>query len=175
LYLCKEKNNCEAITEGKLSPFPDFHYHFDSDHILSFYNQSSTLYFLSPLREILKTKNHNFDIMLASDARLLSERPGHGTGAFPITDPPIYIPTAHRLLKYCIRSIAKRRNSQYVGNLLTMIKNIEEYVDGEGLLDEQSLEPRCKEFYQGLKSSSKDINVLLDELEAVFAVPLSNL
>jgi hypothetical protein len=105
------------------------------------------------------------DIMLASDPRLPPERPGRGHGAFQSTTLPVYIPTAHRLLESYIRSLARGRRGQHVGFYLWMVTYIEEYVDADGLLNENQLEGRCKEFYQGLKAGKRHIIALSDELE----------
>lgn len=50
-----------------------------------------------------------------------------------------------------------------------MVIYIDEYVDGDGLLDKANLEERCLDFYEGFISFSKPTIVLLDELAAGFA------
>ena len=50
-----------------------------------------------------------------------------------------------------------------------MVTYIEEYVDGDGLLDEARLESRCRVFYSGLKTCEKPVALLLEDLKASFA------
>jgi hypothetical protein len=170
LLSCAEPKTCTAVAERRVSPIPISHFHIDSDFTVSLYGQSSTLWFLPPLAESVNTKSYIGDIILASDPRLPLKRPGRGHGAFRDATLPVYIPAAHRLLESFIRSIAKARRGINEGFFLSMVTYIEEYVDGDGLLDERSLERRCRDFYQGYKSCRKPTIVLLDELEAAFTV-----
>ena len=117
----------------------------------------------------MNTKNGTNNIILVSDPRLPSKRPGRGYGAFRGTTFPVYIPTAHRLLESYIRGISRARRGQNEGFFLAMVTYIDEYVDGDGLLDKKMLEHRCREFYQGFISFQKPTIVLLNELEAAFA------
>lgn len=50
-----------------------------------------------------------------------------------------------------------------------MITYIEEYVDGDGLLDEARIEGRCRKFYSDMKRGERPMAPLLKELEANFA------
>lgn len=117
----------------------------------------------------MNTKNGANDIILASDPRLPSKRPGRGNGAFHATTFPVYVPTAHRLLESYLRGIARGRDGQHEDFFLAMVTYIEEYVDGDGLLDKKRLEGRCREFYQGFINFSKPTIVLLNELSVAFS------
>lgn len=51
---------------------------------------------------------------------------------------------------------------------MAMVTYIWEYVDGDGLLDEASVEQRCRVFYEGFKTFEPPLAILLEELEANF-------
>jgi hypothetical protein len=57
-------------------------------------------------------------------------------------------------------------------NVLSIIKDIVKYVDGERLLDKENLESRSKSLYEAFKSSCEDLDILLNELEAAIAAPV---
>lgn len=78
------------------------------------------------------------------------------------------VPSAHCLLEAYIRLIASTHGRAYEYFWMAMLTYIEEYVDGDGLLDEANLDTRCRVFYQGLKSCERPVATLLEELEASF-------
>ncbi|KFZ06729.1 hypothetical protein V501_07116 [Pseudogymnoascus sp. VKM F-4519 (FW-2642)] len=147
---CMEPKSCNTISEFRTSPAPAAHFHVGPRTTISIYKQSSTFWSIPSLTLERLVCSH--DIILASDSRLPPPRPGRGSGVFHEGYFPVYIPTAHRL---------------YWG--LAMITYIEEYVDGDGLLDEAVVEDRCRRFYSGMKLGEIPMASLLKELEASFA------
>lgn len=51
---------------------------------------------------------------------------------------------------------------------MAMITYIEEYVDADGLLDEQMVEGRCRKFYSDMKLGERPLRPLLKELADSF-------
>lgn len=167
---CHEPKTCNEVACTRPSPPPTAHFHFGSEHTVSFYKQSSALSFLPSLRLSSKSTISSPDFILASDSHLPPPRPGRGHGAFASDSSPVYIPTAHRLLEAYIRRLAGTTpDSKYKWFWKAMINYIEEYVDGDGLLDEESLETRCRVFYSGYKSNKVPFMILAKDLRASFA------
>jgi hypothetical protein len=81
----------------------------------------------------------------------------------------VYIPTAHRLLEAYVRLVAGSDGARYRYWGQAMITYIEEYVVGDGLLDEAVVEDRCRRFYSDMKLGEIPMASLLKELEASFA------
>jgi len=110
------------------------------------------------------------DVILASDSHLPSPRPGRGHGAFRTDSSPVFIPSAHRLLEAYIRLLARASpENPHFYHWMGMINYVEEYVDGDGYLNEASLEPRCREFYSGMKSGKIPVRALMKDLKASFS------
>ncbi|KAF4627031.1 hypothetical protein G7Y89_g11127 [Cudoniella acicularis] len=165
---CTEPKSCTAIAERRPSPPPAAHFHIDSDFTVSIYKQSSALWFLPNLKLSSKSSSPP-NIILASDSQLPPPRLGRGHGKFQNSTPQVYIPSAHCLLEAYIRLLARTHGHRYEFFWMAMITYIEEYVDGDGLLDEASLEARCRAFYSALKACEKPVALLLEDLEASFA------
>ncbi|KAI9733670.1 MAG: hypothetical protein M1834_003272 [Cirrosporium novae-zelandiae] len=166
---CTEPKTCTAVAESRPSPIPVAHFHIDSEITVSLYKKSSMLWFLPSLRLSPSPNNTAPDIILATDSRLPPPRLGRGHGAFQADCFPVCVPSAHRLLEAYIRLIARTHGRSYEYFWMAMLTYIEEYVDGDGLLDEASLEKRCRIFYQELKKCKRPVATLLEELKANLA------
>ncbi|KFY36119.1 hypothetical protein V494_05301 [Pseudogymnoascus sp. VKM F-4513 (FW-928)] len=166
---CSELELCTAVVKTRTSPPPAVHFHIDAEMTVSIYTQYSTLWFLPEL--ILNKITHSPDFILASDSRLPPPRPGRGRGAFHASPFPVYIPTAHRLLEAFICLILRPPDGKYRCFAIAMVTYIGEYVDEDGLLNEEKVESRCKEFYSGLKNGRKPMRSLVEDLKAGFEGP----
>ncbi|KAI9051276.1 hypothetical protein LZ554_005377 [Drepanopeziza brunnea f. sp. 'monogermtubi'] len=137
---------------------------------VSIFSQSSTLGFLPSLElSPASMDSSSPDIILASDDRLPPPRPGRGSGGFKPGSFPVLIPSAHRLTEYFVRLVAIPTRDTYKLFGLSMLTYVEEYVDGDGLLDMESLEPRSRAFYLGLKNETKHVRDLVADLQMAFA------
>jgi hypothetical protein len=160
---CSEPKTCAVVAETRGSPPPAAHLHVNSEITICIYKNSSAFWFLSNLE---LSKSQPEDIILASDSRLPTSRPGRGHGCFKADTFPVCIPSAHRLLKAYLRLIAKPREPDYEGFWMSMEIYIEEYVDNDGFLDEAALDSRCRPFYSAFKNSEKPISDILADIKA---------
>jgi hypothetical protein len=173
LYECFDLATCKIPQESGLSPCPAGHFHFEPgpSSSLSIHKKSKTLWFLPSLELSSKLGIDPPDIILASDPILPPARISGGHGSFKSSGFLVCIPTPNRFLEASIRLISSAQTSNHLSFWLTTVAYIREYVDDEGILDEESLDSRCKDFYRRwLKKRKPDhIRVLLPMLRASFA------
>ena len=163
---CTEPESCDTIGKFRTSPAPTVHFNIDPKTTISIYKQSSTFWSIPSLTLERLVSSH--DIILASDSRLPPPRLGRGPGAFHTGYFPVYIPTAHRLLEAYVRLVSGSDGGRHRGWGMAMITYIEEYVDADGLLDEQMVEGRCRKFYSDMKLGERPLRPLLKELADSF-------
>ncbi|OBT86469.1 hypothetical protein VE02_05335 [Pseudogymnoascus sp. 03VT05] len=163
---CSEPELCTAVAKTRTSPAPAAHFHIDFEMTVSIYMRSSTFWSLPSLDLEQLIRSH--DIILASDSYLPPPRPGRGHGAFRASPFPVYIPTAHHLLEAFVRLAAGSYGGRYINWGIAMITYIEEFLEGDGLLDEELVEDRCRKFYSDMKLGERPLRPLLKELADSF-------
>ena len=155
-------------------PCPAAHVHIGHPDNIRLYNKSETLWKIPSLTLSAPDDVLGEDIILASDPRLPKDRPGRGPGAFSELLYPVRIPSIHRLTDAYILlyvGIRNKGSSMGWGGLLTYIS---EYVDGDGYLDVNRLEPSCRRFWQDYKPGRIPMAQLLDTLESDLAAENSS-
>ena len=150
-------------------PCPSAHLHIERDLPIMLYNKSEYLWKIPSLGLSAPDDVLGEDIILASDPRLPRHTLGRGDGAFSELLHPVRIPSVHRLTEaYILLNVGSRTHGfPWVwGGLLTYIM---EYVDRDGLLDDNRLEPSCRRYWRGNKIDGIPQMQLLDALESDLA------
>lgn len=166
---CPDPWTCIVSGESTQRPAPDFHMHIGTTEVnVSIRAHSETLWFAPPPTDLDFRAEANtvtdISYTVASHDSFPAPRPGRGHGAFSKQGPPVRVPLSHIMLEAYIRLASAYRHG-YGSFYHSMMTYVEEYIDADGLLNDQNLTPICRAFWLELKAGRRPLRDLMDELQ----------
>ncbi|KAI1109640.1 hypothetical protein F5Y14DRAFT_455810 [Nemania sp. NC0429] len=156
LCMCSDIRACSVAREERLPPIPLFHMHLGtpaSKLYVYLWSHSEILGSVPEAKIPVRTaieKNPTRLYISASDKSVLPEpRPGRGRGALSEGGGQVIVPSSHIMLEAYIRLSAAHLDGGHGPFYLSMITYVEEYIAGDGLLDEKLLSEPAQTFWQG--------------------------